>query len=325
MTQQRSLIVGDVGGTNVRFARASVSDAGLRIGEVWKRPGRDYPTFMDALAAFLEEQPGRDDGAAFGLAGIVTDGEVQLLHRDWTIRSKEIAEALSVERVTLANDFVAMARSAPELAPEDSREISPGVRRLGNVVVTGPGTGLGVATLKDAGPAGWVVVGGEGGHQLFSPQTEFEWALAQKLRARQGYVSNEHIASGSGFEALLTAAAEVLGVERPQASPGEIQQRAATGEEFARAICRVRAAAVMDTAGDAALQALATGGVWLAGAVGRALEPWLKEKRGLDRFYKRGPREAFMSEIPIRLITSDLAPLRGAALLWLDEDRRGWV
>lgn len=325
MSEFRTILVGDVGGTNVRFALARSGSDGVKLSQVWKRPGRDFPDFMAAMSAFRAAHTDKLDGAAFGLAGIVEGGAVSLLHRPWTVRSAEVAASLSVGRVVLVNDFEAMARSAPELAPSESIDISKGQARSGSIVVAGPGTGLGLATLKQAGSAGWIVIGGEGGHQLFAPQDEFEWALAQRLRAIHGYVSNEHVASGSGFENLLAAAASVLGVPRPSATPEDIERRAEAGEELALAVCRVRAGTVMAAAGDAALAANASGGVWLAGGVGQALEPWLKESRALDRFYVRGPRTEFMAGISIRLITSDLAPLLGAAWLWLDEERRGWI
>ena len=77
--------------------------------------------------------------------------------------------------------------------------------------------------------------------------------------------------------------------------------------------------------GDAALSANTTGGVFLAGGVAARLEPWLREASALARFHARGPRTELLRDVPIRLITSETAPLLGAALLWLDRASRGWI
>ena len=79
------------------------------------------------------------------------------------------------------------------------------------------------------------------------------------------------------------------------------------------------------TLGNLALSASALGGVYLAGGVTQRLIPWLKEKAALDRFYRRGPRTKMVSRVPIQVISSEAAPLMGAAHLWLDQKARGWL
>ena len=81
----------------------------------------------------------------------------------------------------------------------------------------------------------------------------------------------------------------------------------------------------MTSIGNMTLVANATGGVFIAGGVSQRLEPWLKERSALDRFYKRGVREDLMKPIPINLIASEAAPLIGSAHLWRDEQTRGWL
>lgn len=319
-----TLLLGDAGGTNVRLALATVGGGGIRLSPVWKRPGADYTTFEDAVAAYLAETRPKLAGAAFGFAGAPRDGRVELLHRNWTVDRREIASQLGVERVVMVNDFFAMARAAPEVT-DGLIEISPGVADpLGSIAVGGPGTGFGIGVLRRFSD-GWIVVGGEGGHQAYGPQTDVEWRLAERLRARGIYVSNEVIASGSGFEDTQAALAEVMKVPDPKASQGEIVEAAKRGDAFALEFCRVRANVVMTAMGNLALSAYTTGGVYLAGGVSPHLTPWLQERSALDRFYSRGPRTELLSRIPIRMITSQEAPLLGAAHLWVDEWVRGWL
>jgi len=105
----------------------------------------------------------------------------------------------------------------------------------------------------------------------------------------------------------------------------EVIEAAKAGDPVALEFCRLRARTVMTAMGNLALVANTTGGVYIAGGVALHLEPWLKERDALDRFYQRGVRSGLMQPIPIRLIASELAPLMGVAHLWCDEQARGWL
>jgi glucokinase len=330
-----TILVGDVGGTNVRFAIARNDGDGVRLGEVWKKPGDAFPTFDAALAAFVRGHDGPIDGAALGAAGAVSAGRVDLLNRSWSIDAAVVGRGLGVgaESVVLVNDFMAMARSVPALGPDATMPIAPGAADPeGSIAVGGPGTGFGVGVLRRLlGATGYVVVGGEGGHQLFTPQCDLEWRMTENLREAAGYVSNELVAAGVGFELTLKALARAMDRDLPAlpadegAQQAEVLQLALAGDPLALEFCRLRARTVMAALGDAALSANTTGGVFIAGGVAARLEPWLREPAALSRFHARGPRTQLLQDVPIRLITGQTAPLLGGALLWLDRHSRGWI
>ena len=49
-----SVLVGDIGGTNVRFARAKLGFAGhLEVNDIAVMPGDDFCSFEDALKQYL--------------------------------------------------------------------------------------------------------------------------------------------------------------------------------------------------------------------------------------------------------------------------------
>ena len=50
-----TLLVGDAGGTNVRFALARLTGGRVALSDIWKRPGKDFNTFEAALDAYLKE------------------------------------------------------------------------------------------------------------------------------------------------------------------------------------------------------------------------------------------------------------------------------
>ncbi len=323
-----TILVGDAGGTNVRFALARISDGRVTLSDIWKRPGADFATFESALDAWRHDTKPEFAGASFGLAGQVVEGRVDLLNRGWTVDLDAVRARLELESIVAVNDFHAMARSAPGLGAHDTREIAPGrADPSGSLAIGGPGTGFGIAVLRrfTGRQDGWVVVGGEGGHQTFAPQTGLEWKLAEQMRKSTPDVSNELVAAGAGFDLTLDALFAVMGAAPRRLSPAEVIEEAKAGDAVCLAFCRIRAACVMTAMGNLALASAATGGVFIAGGVSVRLEPWLREKAALDRFYSRGPRTPMLRPIPTRLVTSEAAPLIGSALLWLDERSRGWL
>jgi glucokinase len=320
-----AILVGDVGGTNVRFALAYPEGGRLTLSDIWKRKAAEFPGFADAMDAFLEETGAKPDGAALGMAGVVIDDRIHLINNGWDIVLADVRARIGGKRLVAVNDFVAMARAAPDLDDDGLEPIRSGQRDPdGSAAVGGPGTGFGIAILRRIKP-GWIVTGGEGGHQAFAPQTPLEWAVAEAMRRRGVDVSNEYVAAGAGFDLTRDSLAEVMGVGPRTMAPGEVIAAALEGDAFAVAFCRLRAATVMTAMGNLALVCNASGGVYIAGGVARHLAPWLDEPEALERFHRRGPHTPMLERIPISLIVSDAAPLLGAAHLWLDERERGWL
>ena len=320
-----TLLVGDAGGTNVRFALAAFAGDRVNLSDVWKRPGRDYETFEAALDAYLKETTPDYAGASFGFAGVTGGSHVELLNRGWTVDLAAVKQRLGIERLVAVNDFIAMARSAPELSGDEVRPIAKGtIDPKGSCAIGGPGTGFGVGLLRRI-EQGWVVIGGEGGHQAFTPETDIEWKLAGKLRKKHGYVSNEIVTAGMGFDDTRDALFEVMGLKPKPLTQAEVIDAANAGDPMALEFCRLRARTIMTAMGNMALVANATGGVFIAGGVSQRLEPWLKERASLDRFHVRWPRTELMKPIPVSLIASETAPLIGSAHLWRDEQTRGWL
>jgi glucokinase len=320
-----AILVGDVGGTNVRLALAHADGGQITLSEIWKRPGASFKSFEDALEVYLDETDAKPTGAALGLAGVVASDQVELINAAWNVDLAQVKRRLGGVRLTAVNDFIAMARAAPELGDVELEPIRSGrVDPRGSAIVGGPGTGFGLAVLRRT-DAGWVIIGGEGGHQEFAPVTPLEWELAQAMRRRGVDVSNELVAAGAGFTLTRDCLAEVMGLGPCAWSQAEVIAEALKGDTFAVAFCRLRVATVMTALGNFALTCNATGGVYVAGGVAQRLAPWLDEPEAIARFDRRGPHTPLMESMPIRLIVSEAAPLLGTAHLWLDERDRGWI
>lgn len=308
------LLVGDVGGTNVRFALALRRGGGMRIERFEVYPGKEFRTFSDALHRYLDQTGVRASAACFAVAGPVKDGAGRLTNRDWTVSSAELSKEFGVSDVLVVNDFLAMARSVPELEEDAFEVLFDGAPVAGApILVAGPGTGFGVSTIVPT-ECGWRVISGEGGHIAYAPRTELERDLARILTRDHGYVSNELVASGSGLTAVHAAFCEIYGVPLLDLSPAEMRTRADEGDTMFRAMIELRAMAVMGAAGDLALINGALGGVVLAGGVTERIADFLKTPEAYERFASRGPMSAYLRNCPVRLLHDPVAPLIGAAV-----------
>ncbi|MFC7290376.1 glucokinase [Hirschia litorea] len=316
------VVVGDVGGTNVRFAIAKdprIHSGPVVIEHFWKSPNKEHKTFLDALSAFMETISIRPKRGVFALAGPIKNNTVTLTnHSSWHVIGQDIQEHFNMERVDLLNDFAAMARSVPELSPtlggEGFTTISKGLSLPDRpIIVAGPGTGFGLATLTPQPNKTWQVLRGEGGHQAYSPTTPLEADVFKLLQRKIGYVSIESMCAGVGFDQLLETTFEVFGQNAVKHSPAEAHELAKNGNKVCDAVCRIRANTVMTAYGDAVLASGAKGGVVAAGGVTTALIDYIGAPEALSRFFDRGPMSSYMVDVPIYLITSAEAPLLGAA------------
>ncbi len=318
------VLVGDIGGTNVRFACAHRSVSGApQIEHISMFPGDDFASFDDALMAYLDQLEGeRPQRALFAFAGPVENGMVEMTNRDWLIDSQKLAAKTGLNRVRLVNDYAAMSRGVAELTSEHFRVLHPGRVKdeYAPVLVAGPGTGLGMATLLKTSSGRWRVLTGQGGHAMFAPQTDREWALKKQLERTYGYVSNELVLSGAALDAVHKALCELDGVAWEKTPAAVIMAQAEAGDTISREICEIRSNATMGALGDAALINGTRGGVVITGGVAKRLEKWLSAPSAMSRFFERGSMSEFMEPIPVRLLMTGEAALIGAASLHFDEE-----
>ena len=201
---KRLALVGDIGGTNARFALAELDAMPPRIREAIGLKVADFPRAIDALAAFLASQGlvQPPQVAVIAVAGPVRAGAIDFTNSDWILSEADLL-ALGFGRARLINDYAALALAAPLLAGEDLRNIGSAVAGMadGTIAVLGPGTGFGVSALVRDG-SGEAVLSTEGGHIGFAPADDVEVELLRRLAARHGRVSVERLLSGVGLDEL---------------------------------------------------------------------------------------------------------------------------
>ena len=152
------LLIGDIGGTNARFAFAHPDGPGF-FNELILSCA-DYETSEQAIAAYLERSGGqRPDTICLAVAGPVMDNKVDVINNHWEIDGQQLRSSFSANSVRLLNDFEAIAYSLPLLAGNDVSTIGLVPSTVDGsseftLGVLGPGTGLGVGACL-AGAAGF--------------------------------------------------------------------------------------------------------------------------------------------------------------------------
>lgn len=313
------ILLGDIGGTSARFGLLAPNTETIDIIDAAKFPNDKFDSFADALGTFLKTITAVPSHILLAVAGPIKDGSVKLTNRNWSISERVLKDEFGFRSVSLVNDFAAMARAVPELDIDRFDEVKSGEKDgSAPVLIAGPGTGLGMATLLPIAEGGWRVLGGEGGHAAFSPRTKEDVGIGEILHSQHGFVSYELVTSGMGLEPVHRAMCQLYKSDYIPMTANEVVKAANSGDEICDRICMLRARAVMSFAGDMALAIGARGGVALAGGVATRLLPWLKQDEAMECFIDRGPRSAYMSKIPVGLMRGDFIPLIGAAALYYD-------
>lgn len=319
------LLVGDIGGTNARFALYDASAGGDGAGKLLCREtfaASDFARFTDAVSAFMQRagvEANQLRGASFAVASPLAGQEIRFTNSPWRFSRESLQSEIGVSRLTLVNDFEALAHGVPRMAESGLRLLRGGeeVERSPKLVL-GPGTGLGVAAILPVpldNRLVWRPVPGEGGHVAFAPIDDFEADLLKHLKARHDRVSVERIVCGDGLALLYQFVLTKAGKTRSEPiTPAIVASEALAGEVIAKEAVNRFLAVLGSFAGDCALIYAARGGVYFGGGVLPKIWPLVPDSPLVDRFNNKGRMSSWVSMIPLKLIVDDAAALRGAVI-----------
>lgn len=308
------IVVGDIGGTHCRFAIAELGEGQHpAIGPMRRYRSRELPDLAAAWAKFAAEEDGelpRD--AVLGVAAPIEGDILRFLNSDWRIPRHSIAGDLGLERVTLLNDFGAVAHAVSILPPDELLPIC-GSAQLpddGVVTVMGPGTGLGVAILDRRGGAVRVIET-EASHIGFSPLDPEEEELADFLVGRYGRASIERIVSGPG---LVDSYRFLGGGDRDPNKAGELWTAAIDGSDtIAGRALDIFIRCFGAAAGDIAL-AQGAMGVAITGSLANRIAALLRSPAFEARFTAKGRYRERMQRTAVVLAKTEEPGLLGAAI-----------
>lgn len=327
-----SVVLADVGGTNVRFALADPGSAApLATESIRRYRVTDFATFSDSARAYLDALDARPRHGVFAFAGQIRGGEVEVTNHTWSVSRERERAALGLDSLHFVNDFAAMSLSVPLLGNADLAAIGElpapvlGASRAQTFAVIGPGTGLGVgALLIRDGLASALET--EGGHASFAPRTDEEIEVLRVLGSRFGRVSNERLLCGSGLSNLHEALGRIHGTFVERLPPEEITRRADAGSDAScmRAV-EVFCEILGDVAGDFVLTFGAWDGAYLGGGLTPLLLNWLKKGGFRRRFADKGRLSDALAPVPSVAILHPDAGLLGAAAYAVSDSGRALI
>ena len=319
------ILAGDIGGTKTLIGLFDVSTRRPRPVDVREFSTTAFPGLPAIIDDFASKQPGGRLGitaAAFGVAGPVINQSAAMTNVDWQVNAPELATRLGISRVRLLNDLEAMAHAVRVLEAEELLTVQAGQPRIdGNVALVAAGTGLGEAVLHYV-EGRYLPVASEGGHTDFAARTDRELDFVKFLRARFGRAEVEHVLSGPGIVNLSDfthqdARCEALARSNDSGpdNPAEVTRSALAGQcpKCVEAL-DMFVAAYGATAGNLALTAVTTAGVFIGGGIAPRILPALQKGLFIDAFNDKGPMRPLLEAMPVQVILNPQAGLVGAAV-----------
>jgi glucokinase len=305
----KSVLLGDIGATNARFALLT---NGV-LGPVTSFDVARFARFADAAAVFLKDHCQRAEvgKAVLAVAGPVEGQRCVLTNRSWVVDRRELYETFGVE-AWIVNDFEAVAFSLPSLAAADMVQIGEGKPRPGApMAVLGPGTGLGVACVVP-GAEKSVVVASEGGHATLAGTCDREDAIIKQLRGRFGHVSAERLVSGDGLENIHQAIVALDGLDLAPRSAANITEKALSGDcQVAHEALAIFCAFLGSFAGNIVLTFGARGGAYIAGGISPRIANFMARSEFRNRFEAKGRLRSYLETVPSCVIVHPAAAFLG--------------
>jgi glucokinase len=319
----RWILAGDIGGTKTILGLFLRGAQRPRAKHVETYASLDFPDLQSIVERFLDRYPTEVSSACLGIAGPVIDGRCRATNLPWEVSEAALVERFGWARVKLINDLVALTHSIPFLEENEVLSLNKAKPSpAGPVALLAPGTGLGQALLVHQ-KGHYRPIASEGGHVDFAPRDDAEIELWRYLHRQYGHVSLERVLSGPGIVNIYTW---VKHSGRYGESIGPL--KSSNGFDLAPAITEAalrgsdplcvetlnRFVSILGAAaGNLALIALTTGGVFLGGGIPPKILPKLKDGSFLEAFSDKGRFRGLLEGIPVQVILNPEAALLGAA------------
>ncbi len=311
-----SLLIGDIGGTNARFAIADPVTPGFSR-EMTLQCG-DFESAEQAIEEYLRKVDAPRPGAlCLAAAGPVVDGVVRFTNNHWNLNLEELKQGFDTQAVKLLNDFEAIAYALPcldpsHLTPIGLPEAAPLGQRDFTLAAIGPGTGLGAVGLYRRKGELFPIVG-EAGHTGFAPESQVQIEILAVLRERFTRVSDERLVSGPGLENIYWALTRIHGEKKAPMTASEICTLGANNQDpRAAETLHLFFEILGQVAGNLALALGASQGVFIAGGIARRYPEILVNSGFRGAFEAKGRHRSLMERIPTQLITHPEPGLLGA-------------
>ena len=293
-------LVGDIGGTNARFALVAPGKSELM--SIKTLQCTKFETVQEAINSYISSiNDAEIVSACIASAGTTHLDIFKPANNDWVINKSNVSSALNDIQVNWINDFSAQALATTTLKSNDVIVINKGAVQPERVrLVIGPGTGLGTCGLINSSN-GWVPLPAQGGHSDFAPNSSLEIEIWTLLQKQFGHVAVERILSGPGIVNLYKALCQINEKEVLFNSPSEITSAAikvnpdSISKETLHLFCRIFGSVT----GSIALSTGCLGGIYITSDLVRNFLDFFIDSDFLKSFEDKGRLKYYMTDIPI--------------------------
>jgi glucokinase len=321
------ILAGDIGGTKTILQLAQFADKEFSVLAEEQFDSGSFDTFDALLETFFDHYPdarNNIESACIGVAGPVERQRAKVTNLPWHLDASHLAEEFSIPRVALINDFQAIGYGIEELTDSDVVTLQAGSAAPHGVrAVIGAGTGVGHAIMAWCDHR-YQVLSSEAGHSSFAPVNELQRELLAYLATQFDPVSLERVLSGPGIENIF----RFFCSREPEALTRELsaatQQQAVTPAVVNAALAKQDPLAVKTlemfieiygaAAGNLALFALATGGVYIAGGIAPRIIDQQARGSFITAFNNKSKMQALLAKIPVKVVNNPKVGLFGAAV-----------
>ena len=322
------VLAGDIGGTKTNLALYALERGAPSVIEKRSYLNRDHAGIEEIVRLFLEDTKRSPRISCFGVAGAVMEGICDMPNLGWHLDEEALTRLIGLRRVKLLNDLEATAYGIATLNPDQLVTLNEGKRKkAGNMALIAAGTGLGEAIMFPTGE-GYRVSASEGGHADYAPRNDREIDFFRYLLNRHGRISYERVVSGPGLYNIYCFLKESGRFPEPAWLADRLAREPDASAVIARSALNHEAGICVTAldqfvsiygaeAGNLALKALATGGIYIGGGIAPKILPKISEGGFMSAFLDKGRFSGLLADIPVRVIMEPKTALRGAAAYML--------
>lgn len=349
MSQKYPVLIGDIGGTNVRLKLVKlakdINEPPELIDKTKLIPSK-YPSLENLFSEYLSKFKNTSNYPLYivvGIPGIVQNNEIIKMANIpyWNkTNGDELAKKLQIKKIAFINDFTChgygiqsnLKKDIDYIIINDVPEIKDGVK-----VVIGPGTGLGMGFLIKNPENEFYTIGySEGGHQDFHPKFNIYSEIREyyiKLLKING-LSIDRICSGQGlipiYKYLLLneknlkinenlkikiekfdnfGQMDIVNELNIELVKNGLEKKC----ELCKKVLELFIGLFGEVCGDASLFYLPTGGLYLTGGLSVVLESLIKETNiFMEHFLNKDDSEHLLKTFPVYLVRNGDLGIIGA-------------
>ena len=314
-----TILVADVGGTNIRFAIVNNG----KMGPIAKYKNNDFTHPFEAFDLYLSDCPTPPTHMILGVAGPVSNGIATLTNRSWIFKETDFEKRYNLTRCQLVNDFVLKGYGALALTKDDyiSLNTHQPVKNAPKCVI-GPGTGLGICFLTHS-EGKWMAHPSEAGHTDIAPCTPTEHKIIKQLRPKGGNISAEELLSGRGLVALYHSVCAIKKQQPLTSVPEGVLELALENNKTALEAYKHFFSFLGTFAGNMGIVMKCSGGVYITSSILRheKIEKMFLKSDFLKAFCNRGKMQNLAASLPIFYITRSKLAFLGLKKLAQDIEK----